>query len=110
MRAPTLLFASTLFLAACPERALPCVSGATAACSCTDGRTGAQTCGAGGSFGACACAAPRLDVSQPTDATPADVAPYDAPPSRIAGLELASRLGGLWSGAATGTPLGDLPL
>ena len=32
-----------------------CVPGTSAACSCSTGRTGAQVCGAAGTFGVCAC-------------------------------------------------------
>lgn len=78
--------------------ATPCAAGASQACGCTDGRTGAQVCGDDGRFAACVCGAagdatpgaadaepaadvsPRADASSASDASPAvdGGAPVDA--------------------------------
>jgi alpha-tubulin suppressor-like RCC1 family protein len=68
-----------------------CITGTSALCACASGRTGAQTCRADGTFGACSCEAadsgPALDVA--LDAPPADrEAPppdtaFDAPPDVV---------------------------
>ncbi|MBI5517544.1 MAG: FG-GAP repeat protein [Deltaproteobacteria bacterium] len=52
-----------------------CNPGASVACACTDGRTGAQVCGADGRLGACVCTGPA-DASVPRD-VPIDVATAD---------------------------------
>ncbi|TAK31992.1 MAG: hypothetical protein EPO40_03655 [Myxococcaceae bacterium] len=58
-----------------------CVAGRTKACPCADGRTGAQTCGPDGTFGACACfaldAGNAPDVSTAVDAPAADLPPME---------------------------------
>lgn len=38
-----------------------CTPGETAACTCSDGRAGAQVCGSGGTFGVCTCSSPGDD-------------------------------------------------
>ena len=72
---------------AAPDAASPmdrptttCVPGRVEACPCTDGRTGAQTCGPDGTFGACVCSA--MDAGDAPDVVvAADVPPVDAPPA-----------------------------
>jgi len=53
--------ALALLLAGCGDDDAGCLSGASIACTCTDGRSGAQTCGADGTFAACACESPLRD-------------------------------------------------
>ena len=43
-----------VLIAGCNEKSR-CVEGASQACACADGRSGAQVCQANGTFGACAC-------------------------------------------------------
>jgi hypothetical protein len=60
---------SMVFLTACstPEPSRVCTPGASNACTCADGRAGAQVCTADGSgFAACACAG--IDAGMRTDA------------------------------------------
>lgn len=45
----------SLLLFDCGGGAAKCVTGSTLACTCTDGRSGAQQCSPDGTFGACAC-------------------------------------------------------
>src|SRR5262249_20263400 len=45
-----------------------CTAGASLACACTDGRTGAQVCMADGTLGPCACA-DEVDATVSTDAS-----------------------------------------
>src|SRR4051812_38538874 len=56
------------------QPAAVCVAERTKACPCGDGRTGAQTCGPDGTFGACACfamdAGGATDVPATGDASP----------------------------------------
>jgi hypothetical protein len=60
----------SLLLAACDgAEGSHCVTGASAACACTDGRTGAQVCQPDGTFAACVCA----------DGPPPDAAPEPPP-------------------------------
>ncbi len=40
-----------------------CVEGTSRACVCTDGRTGAQLCNAGGTFEMCSCGGPQIDAA-----------------------------------------------
>jgi sugar lactone lactonase YvrE len=51
-----LLFGAAL-LSACTSAAeiASCIPGASAACACTDGRTGAQVCNGDGTFASCSC-------------------------------------------------------
>ena len=63
-----------------------CVPGASAACTCTDGRSGAQVCRADRTFDACVCAGGSLDAAPdrveaadaPPDVSERDVAATDA--------------------------------
>ncbi|MFO0649019.1 MAG: glycoside hydrolase family 6 protein [Polyangiales bacterium] len=64
-----------------------CLPGASLACACTDGRTGAQVCGDDGRLSPCVCTGGDASMTLP-DATPSDVPPsvdapqsIDAPPS-----------------------------
>lgn len=61
-----------------------CTAGATAPCTCTDGASGTQTCGTGGTFGACSCDevdagidAPAIDAMVDAPSGPCD--PLAAP-------------------------------
>jgi hypothetical protein len=56
-----------LALAACGAPAPPvCTPGASLACTCVDGRAGAQVCSAdGAALGACVCAAPDAGPARP---------------------------------------------
>jgi hypothetical protein len=76
---PTLLGSAAVVLAACGGEAPPeplCTPGASVACTCADGRSGAQTCNAEGTgLGLCRCAEPDAGPMSP-DAGPA---PIDAP-------------------------------
>jgi Galactose oxidase, central domain len=49
-----------------------CIPGASVACACVTGKTGAQVCNAQGTFGACVCAAPTAspDASAPAACVP----------------------------------------
>jgi sugar lactone lactonase YvrE len=53
---PALAAASLFFGCSAATSLNTCVAGASASCACTDGRTGAQVCNAGGAFDACVCA------------------------------------------------------
>jgi hypothetical protein len=44
-----------LLLVGCSASSNPCTAGASAPCACSDGRSGAQVCGADGVFNACMC-------------------------------------------------------
>gem|GEM_PF-1395064 len=62
-----------------------CVTGRTKACPCADGRTGAQTCGADGTYGPCACFAVDSGAGDVSDETPApDAAPVEDIPAASA--------------------------
>lgn len=45
----------------CAGASSRCIVGASAACACTDGRSGAQVCGTDGFFNACICDNSKLD-------------------------------------------------
>lgn len=47
-----------------------CVPGATVACACTTGQTGAQSCGADGQYGPCACTAAAAPAEAPKQEPP----------------------------------------
>ena len=47
-----------------------CVPGASAVCTCSTGRTGAQVCGQAGTFGACTCAATAGSTTSTGTSTP----------------------------------------
>ncbi len=49
-----------------------CIEGASVSCACPDGRMGAQVCRAGGSFGACVCAASDGGALDANDAASLD--------------------------------------
>jgi len=67
-----------LLVTACDEAPTAgCTPGVSAACTCTDGRTGAQVCDSSGAFGACVCEADE-DAGTPADAGPGDDAGMDA--------------------------------
>lgn len=51
----TLMFGASVVSSAGCLTSAACVTGATQACACTNGRAGAQTCNADGSFAACVC-------------------------------------------------------
>ncbi|MDB4929124.1 MAG: hypothetical protein JWM10_1608 [Myxococcaceae bacterium] len=55
----------------------PCTAGRVKSCPCTDGRPGAQTCSADGTFGACVCAVP--DAGAPVEDVPVIGTPDAAP-------------------------------
>ncbi len=62
-----------------------CVTGRTKACPCADGRTGAQTCGADGTYGPCACFAMDSGAGDVSDESPApDAAPVEDIPAASA--------------------------
>ncbi len=70
-----------------------CTPGASASCSCTDGRTGAQLCDANGAFGACICAGggdagTLADVTSSLDATPRADTPSPPPADPLLGREI----------------------
>lgn len=88
MRGFTLVLPFLTLVAGCPSE--HCTTGVSVACTCPDGRMGAQVCLADGTLGACACdldagldAPAPLDVpsdtaTSPDTATPSDV-PIDVP-------------------------------
>ncbi len=102
------------------EEGAACVRGASAPCACPDGDSGAQVCQADGSFGLCVCegdeAPANNDPNNDPNNNPNDVGddpddtPNNGPGEGVEGVELMSRLGGLWGGAATQTPLGTFPV
>jgi hypothetical protein len=59
-----------------------CIEGSSQACSCTDGRTGAQVCNASGTFEACVCGGPSTDASMVDASTDPTI---DAPISTFDG-------------------------
>lgn len=88
------LDAGPLADAGVPDAVVPrCVPGASAPCACTDGRAGAQTCGASGTYGACVC-------SGATDGGVWD--------PREALRQLRAEMVGLWRGPVT-SPTGWNP-
>jgi Galactose oxidase, central domain len=83
-----------------------CIPGASVACACVTGQTGAQTCTSAGTFATCVCAAPAIDAGGADGADGAATSPSDAPaatgggdaPSATGG----TGTGGTASGAGTG--------
>lgn len=66
------LFASLFALACGDSEPTTCVPGATVACVCTSGGTGAQACGADRTFGACECTGPTADTATADAVTDVD--------------------------------------
>jgi hypothetical protein len=56
-----------------------CVAGASVACTCTNGRTGAQVCDATGAFGRCSCEDGSSDGARASDDFGPDAATADGP-------------------------------
>jgi hypothetical protein len=77
MRSASLLVATIVAcLAACSSSSPKCIDGQSAACSCTNGRTGAQVC-LGGAYAACSCD-PGTDMSAGLDmSSELDMSSYD---------------------------------
>jgi hypothetical protein len=73
-------FALATLVAGCPGTTR-CTEGMSVACTCTDGRSGAQVCLADGTYGACACVGADAGVDAPVTDVPStpDVGPVDAP-------------------------------
>lgn len=61
------LFGMIVGCASDPAPSSPCVSGVSQACTCTDGRTGAQVCNGSG-FDACVCTGGDSGADAPVDA------------------------------------------
>lgn len=68
----------SLLLGCSRENAGRCVPGASSACACPGGQTGAQTCQSDGTFGACGC----MTAPEPT-ATPEKPPPVFAAPEPV---------------------------
>jgi hypothetical protein len=56
-----------------------CIPGASVACACVTGQTGAQTCTSAGTFAACVCATPAVDAGATGGSDGAVTSPLDAP-------------------------------
>ena len=67
---------------ACRRDTPGCVPGVSASCACPGGAAGVQTCSAGGTFGACACAAAPAAITAPTVQAPIPP-PTAAPPAPV---------------------------
>ena len=68
---------SMIFVIGCssdgdPPPAAGCIQGETRVCACSDGRSGAQTCNAAGTFDACVCTTidSGVDTAAPVDTAP----------------------------------------
>lgn len=80
------LFPIVVSAAGCEDRmhATPqCTPGASVACACTNGQTGAQVCAPNGTFLSCACAAANQSPTAATAATPATTGRPSTQPTAI---------------------------
>lgn len=82
------LAASLSLLAACGSDPGRCVTGATQACVCTDGRAGAQSCLSSGTWGMCACTGTMDDAAVSAMVDAASTSPDAAP--MVGTIELVS--------------------
>ncbi len=83
-RALTAAFAALVLLAcstSSPTAASRCTPGQASACVCTDGRTGAQSCGNDGTYAACVCGASPGSADASIDASPDATVSADGGPA-----------------------------
>ena len=71
-----------------------CIPGASVACACVTGQTGAQTCRSAGTFAPCVCSSPTVDAGSAGGSDGSATSPPDAP-AVTGGSDARSATGGV---------------